>query len=290
MIDIIIETIIDSLKLLPFLFITYLIMEYIEHKTGEKTNKIVKNSGKLGPLVGSVFGAVPQCGFSVASANLYAARVISLGTIISVFLSTSDEMLPVLISSGVASITIFKIILIKILIGFTAGTVIDLVIRLKSKNKKQENDSIGSEHIHDMCEHNHCNCEDGILKSSIKHTINIFMFILIIAFVLNCFVTYIGEESLSKLFMNGSFVAPFIASLLGLIPNCASSVLLTKLYLSGTLTLGATMAGLLVSSGLGIAVLFKVNKNIKENISIVGIIYLIGVLSGILIDVFNIVV
>lgn len=289
MINIIIETIVDSLKLLPFLFITYLVMEYIEHKAGERTNNIVKKSGKLGPVVGSVLGAFPQCGFSVASANLYAARVISLGTIIAVFLSTSDEMIPVLISSGVSATKIFKILLIKIIIAFIAGTLIDLFIRIKNKGKK-ENINIGSEHIHDMCEHNHCNCEEGIFKSSIKHTINIFGFILLISFVINCLLAYVGEDSLSNIFMSGSIVTPFIAGILGLIPNCASSVLLTQLYLSNALTFGATMAGLLVSSGLGIAVLFKVNKNIKENLWIVVGIYSIGVLAGILLDIFKVVV
>ncbi len=286
MIDIIKETLIDSLKLLPFLFLTYLVMEYIEHKTGEKTKDAIKKAGKFGPLVGSVLGAAPQCGFSVASANLYAARVISLGTLISVFLSTSDEMLPILISSGAPISTILKILGIKIVIGFISGTVIDLLLRLKNKNTPAE-----TEHIHDMCEHEHCHCEEeGVLKSSIKHTLNIFAYIIAISFILNSFTEYIGEETLSKIFLSDSYFAPALAGLLGLIPNCASSVILTKLYLAGTLSFGAVISGLLVSAGLGLAVLFKVNKSLKENIWITAILLSIGVFFGILIDMLKIVI
>lgn len=287
MLEIIIETMVDSLKLLPFLFITYLIMEYIEHKTGDKANNTIKKAGKFGPIIGSLMGAFPQCGFSVASANLYAVRVISLGTIISVFLSTSDEMLPILISSGAPISTILKIIGIKIIIGFILGTIIDLFIRIK--NKKTQND-ITTDYIHEVCNKANCHCkEDGILKSSIKHTLNIFIYIVVISFTLNLLIMYIGEENLSNLFAKGKFIAPFVAGLLGLIPNCSSSVILTQLYLSNTLSFGATMSGLLISSGLGIAVLFKVNKNIKENLIIISILYGTGVLCGVIIDILNIV-
>ena len=175
MIEILEETILDGVKLLPFLFITYLIMEYIEHKLGEKSNETIKKSGKWGPIIGSILGAFPQCGFSVSATNLYAGRVITLGTLIAVYLSTSDEMLPIFISEAVPVTTILGILGIKLIVGIIAGFIIDLIIRIKSKNKKQE-----EEHIVEFCEKEHCHCEHGIIKSSIKHTISIFIFILLI--------------------------------------------------------------------------------------------------------------
>ena len=164
MIEIIQETLIDSIKLLPFLFITYLIMEYIEHKMGEKSKKAIQKSGKWGPLFGSLLGIFPQCGFSVSATNLYAGRVITLGTLIAVYLSTSDEMLPIFISEGVSPIIIFKILGIKLIIGMIAGFIIDFVIHLFRKNKKEDIEKIEIEHV---CEEEHCHChENGILKSS----------------------------------------------------------------------------------------------------------------------------
>jgi hypothetical protein len=282
MLEIIIETLVDSIKLLPFLFFAYIIMEYIEHKISNKNREIIKKSGKIGPLIGSIVGVVPQCGFSVAASNLYAARIISLGTLISIYLSTSDEMLPILISQKVDFKIILSILSIKVFIGILCGFFIDYLIR----NKKNKNDNI----IHDICENEHCNCEKSILKSSIKHTLHIFLFIVIISFVLNIVMYYLGEDILSKLFMKDSLFGPMISSLIALIPNCASSVVITQLYLTGAITFGSVIAGLLSASGVGIAILFKVNKNIKENMIILFSIYFIGVISGIIIDLFKIVI
>ena len=173
---IIIHTLKDTIKILPFLFITYLLMEYLEHKTSEKSKNVIKKSGKFGPIFGGLLGAIPQCGFSVSATNLYAGRVITLGTLISIYLSTSDEMLPILISNGTNIGLVLKIVAIKVVIGMLAGFLIDLIFR-----KKEEHE----EHIHDLCEHGHCHCEESILKSSIKHTLQIFAFILIISLVLN---------------------------------------------------------------------------------------------------------
>ena len=177
--EVLLDTGIDALKLLPFLFITYLIMEYIEHKTGDKTKNIIKKSGKWGPVFGAILGIFPQCGFSAAAANLYAGRVITLGTLIAIFLSTSDEMLPILISEAAPIDIILKILATKLVIGIIAGVVIDFVGQaFKKKKEKQENEE-AVEEIGHMCEHEHCHCEkEGILKSSIKHTLNIFIFII----------------------------------------------------------------------------------------------------------------
>ena len=290
LIHIVKHTIVDGIKLLPFLFVTYLIMEYIEHKTGEKSKSIIKKSGKFGPLLGGVLGVFPQCGFSAVAANLYAGRIITLGTLIAIFLSTSDEMLPVLISENAPIQTILLVLAIKLVIGVVAGFGIDFVIQLynkKIKNKKEHNEVKEEleEEIGHMCEHEHCHCEsEGIFKSAIKHTLSIFLFIVIITFILNVVIELIGEENLSNLVLNMPIVGPMIAGILGIIPNCAGSVILTQLYIEQVISMGSMIAGLLVGSGVGILVLFRVNKNIKENLKILSVLYVIGVVSGIIID------
>lgn len=283
--EVLLDTGIDALKLLPFLFITYLIMEYIEHKTGDKTKNIIKKSGKWGPVFGAILGIFTQCGFSAAAANLYAGRVITLGTLIAIFLSTSDEMLPILISEAAPIDIILKILATKLVIGIIAGVVIDFVGQaFKKKKEKQENEE-AVEEIGHMCEHEHCHCEkEGIFKSSIKHTLNIFVFIIIISLVMNVAIYFIGEEKISNLILNMPVVGPLIAGIVGLIPNCASSVILTQLYLQNVISVGSMIGGLLVGSGIGILILFRVNENIKENMKITGMLYLIGVVSGIIID------
>ena len=282
MLEILKDTAIDSLKLLPFLFITYIIMELIEHRAGDKTEKLIKKSGRFGPVLGAILGVVPQCGFSTVAANLYAGRIITRGTIIAIFLSTSDEMLPILISEGADITLILKILAIKIIIGMLIGLAIDLIPK---RDRKQTKNEENHEEIHKICEHEHCNCEEeGILKSAIKHTLQIFIYIFLISLVINTIITMIGEEKISNLVVNVPFVGSFITSAIGIIPNCASSVILTELYLDKIITIGAMIAGLLVNSGVGLLVLFKVNKNYKENFTILGILYIIGVISGIILD------
>lgn len=281
--EVVLDGVIDSLKLLPFLFITYLLMEYIEHKTGEKTKNVIKKSGRFGPFFGSILGIVPQCGFSAAASNLYAGRVITLGTLIAIFLSTSDEMIPVLISEAVPAKTILLILAIKLIIGMIVGFIIDLILEiLKRKNKNDE--ILETEEIEHICEHEHCHCEEGILKSSIRHTLNIFFFILIITICVNALIFFIGEENLSNLILNKPVIGPIIAGIMGLIPNCAGSVMLTQLYIENVISFGSMIGGLLVGSGIGILVLFRVNKNIKENLKILGILYIVGTIFGIIID------
>ena len=274
--DAILDAVLDTLKLLPFLFLTYLLMEYIEHKTSEKSKETIKKSGKFGPIIGSLLGAIPQCGFSVSATNLYAGRVITIGTLVAIYLSTSDEMLPILISCGTNLGLIFQIVFIKILIGMIAGICIDLLYRMSKKNKE--------ENIHSLCEHDHCHCEESILKSALKHTLQIFIFILIASIVLNIVLTLIGEDTLADFISKNKILAPIVACLIGLIPNCASSVVLTELFTGSIIGVGTLIGGLLVNSGLGLMVLFKVNKDLKENLKIVSWLYLIGVVSGIIIE------
>ena len=284
MLEVIEETLLDSIKLIPFLFIAYLIMEYIEHKTSQKSRETIKKSGKFGPLIGSFLGIFPQCGFSVVATNFYAGRVITLGTLISVYLTTSDEMIPIMISEAVPLWTILKILFVKLVIGIVAGFVIDFVLRLINKNKKIE-----EENIVDLCEHDHCHCEKGILKSSIHHTLSIFVFILIVTFIINTAIYFIGEENISNILLNKPIFGPIVSSLIGLIPNCASSVVITQLYLDHIIGAGAMMSGLLVNAGVGLLVLFRLNRDRKQNLKIVGTLYTLGVFWGIIIELAGIV-
>ena len=318
MLDVILDTLIDSIKLVPFLFLTYLAMEYLEHKAGEKTTRMVRKAGKLGPLIGGVAGVLPQCGFSAAASNLYAGRVITLGTLIAIYLSTSDEMLPLLISSEQVTVGfILEILAAKAVIGAVAGFLIDLLIREQKVHHDhpehghkhghsaqgmhgqdseandhgheghhhEEEDHAEQEHIHEICEHENCHCEeDGIFLSAVKHTLQITFFIIVIGFVLNVVLHFVGEDALANLILNRPVLGPVLAGLVGLIPNCAASVTVTQLYISGVISLGAMMSGLLVGAGVGLLVLFRVNPDKKENLKIVGILYVIGVLTGIVIN------
>lgn len=277
-IDIILDSLTDSVKLLPFLFVTYLAMEYLEHKAGDKMQAAIRKSGKGGPVIGSILGVFPQCGFSAAASNLYAGRIITLGTLVAIYLSTSDEMLPIMISENVGIIMIAKILVFKVIVGMLAGFVIDFVFRKQEKNMQIEH----------LCEQHHCHCEKGIWKSALHHTVEIFFYILIISLVLNLVIELIGEEVLGNLILNRPVIGELIAGLVGLIPNCAASVIITQLYLKGVLNAGAMIAGLLAGSGVGILVLLRVNDDRKENLRIIGLVYVIGVAVGIVTELLGI--
>ncbi len=276
--DIIQDTLMDTIKLLPFLLLTFIIIEYIEHKINNK--KLITKSKKFGPFFGSVLGVIPQCGISASATNLYATRIISLGTLISVYLSTSDEMLPLLLANKTNTNIILKILGIKFLIGMISGFIIDLILRKKEQPK-----------IKDLCEHDHCNCnhDHSIIKSAIKHTLKITLFIMIFSFIINIIFENFGESFLESLFMKNTIFSYFLSSLVGLIPNCGASILITELYINNTITLGAAISGLLTGAGIGLLILFKTNKNLKENLTIISIIYLIGIVSGIIIDMVGII-
>lgn len=274
MLHIIEHSVTDSLKIVPFLFLTYLIMELLEHKAGDKSRKVIGRAGKWGPLLGGVLGAVPQCGFSTAASNLYAGRLISMGTLLAVYLSTSDEMLPIMISAKAEPALIVKILLMKAGIGILAGFAVDLIFR------RQENGE--HHHIHEMCEQENCHCEKGILRSAVRHTLKITLFILLITLVLNVVIHFVGEDALADILRGRTVIGPVLAGLVGLIPNCASSVVITQLYLEGAMSFGTMMAGLLVGAGVGVLVLCRVNHDRKENLKIIGLLYLIGVAVGIL--------
>ena len=277
------HTLIDTIKLIPFLLIAFLVLEFIEHKMSSKSKKILVNNQKYGPIIGSILGAFPQCGFSVMATNLFNGRVITIGTLVAIYLSTSDEMLPILISNGTNLSIIISIILMKIVVGLLSGFVIDFIFKKKYKVSEV------NEEIHEMCHDDNCHCEDGIIKSALKHTISIIFFILIANLLINLVIHYIGEDKISKFMLQNNYFSYFLSSLIGLIPNCASSVIITELYLNEMISLGNMLSGVLTGSGLGILVLFRTNKNLKENLLILALIYFIGVFSGLLTDLLGVV-
>lgn len=277
--EVIADSCADSIRLLPFLFFTYLVMEYLEHRAGERMQDVIRKSGKAGPAIGGLLGVFPQCGFSAAASNLYAGRIISLGTLMAVFLSTSDEMLPIMISENVGLPIMGKILAVKVFFAVFAGFGIDLVYRRKDKDMQIEH----------LCERHHCHCERGIWKSALHHTLEVFIYILLISFVLNLVIALIGEETLGALILHQPVAGVLIAALVGMIPNCAASVIVTKLYLGGVLGAGALIAGLLSGTGVGYLVLLKVNDDRGENLRILFLLYGIGVMAGVIVEFMNMV-
>lgn len=274
MLDAILDGVIDTVKIVPFLFISFFIIEILEHKFN--SNKKLEKAGKFGPLFGSLLGIVPQCGIASIATNLYVTGIISVGTLISVFLSTSDEMIPILLSENVSLKFIFIVLAIKFLVGVASGFVIDLFYQ-----KKNTED-------YSLCEEEHCHCEEHIFISALKHTVNISLFILVVNILLNLIFSYGLEDLLSNLLLSDSIFSPFITSLIGLIPNCASSIIITKLYLVSSISFGSLIAGLLANSGIALIILAKTNKNKKENLVIILLTYLIGVLVGIILNIFKV--
>lgn len=299
----------DTLYLIPFLFVTYLAMEWLEHKAGDKAEDAVRRAGAAGPVVGALVGIVPQCGFSAAAATLWAGRVITLGTLFAVFLSTSDEMLPIFLAEQVAPATILKIMGVKLMIGMVMGFVVDAVIRLARRDREKLR-------IHELCERDRCHCngdcetceqqpelaydfehdeehghhhEGGsILRSALKHTVQVTVFIFIITLVLDGALELVGEDALAAFLGSNPVLSVLGSALVGLIPNCAASVVIAQLYVEGALGAGAMMAGLLVSAGVGLLVLFRTNRGLRQNLIVLAGLWATGVFWGLIISAFGI--
>ena len=279
---VVVHTLEDTVKLIPFLFLTYLGMEYLENRAGHKTVAVLSRTGKKGPIIGGLLGVVPQCGFSAAAANLYAGGVITMGTMIAVFLSTSDEMLPILISGRADIKEIVFIVGAKVLIGILSGFLIDYTIRRMNHGKQK------GLHIREICQREQCHCEEGgIFKPALVHCAQISVFLFLILFVINLLAEWIGMEQLVKVVASYPIFSIFLVGLIGLVPNCAVSVAITTFYLEGVLSLGSMFAGLLACSGVGMVILFRMNGNLKKNVMIVSVVYVISVLSGILIEIIS---
>ena len=277
------DALVDTFKLIPFLFITYLLMEYLEHHTGDKSVRLLARMGNKGPVFGGLFGIVPQCGFSASAASLYSGGVITVGTMLAVFLSTSDEMLPIFISEKVAVNKILAILGTKAVLGIISGLAVDAVIRRTKYAHKAD------KHIHDLCVESHKDYDDhdegSVFKAALIHTVQIIIFIFIITLVLTLVVDGIGQKRIASFLNAIPFLGVFLSALIGLIPNCGASVALTQLYLAGMLSAGQMIAGLLVGAGVGLLVLYRTNHHHpKENVVITLILYGIGVFWGLIME------
>lgn len=339
----------DTLALVPFLFVTYIALEALEHAAGTRANAVVCRAGAAGPVVGALLGVVPQCGFSAMAATLYAGRVVTLGTLVAVFLSTSDEMLPMLVAERVDSGLLFRVLGLKVLVALITGVLADLAIRALRKNARVhaflrrtvlsvrrngvEADVVDqmaeggetAEHICRLCEQDHCGCghdhahthggEHGhdrghehadehvagcdhdhghdhshaggrfgivgsIVMSAVSHTVQVSLFIFLVTFALVLVLETVGEEALAAFLSGNQLLAVFASALVGLVPNCSASVVITQLYLEGVLGFAPLMAGLLTSAGVGYLVLFRTNRHPRENAVIVVGLFLVACVWG----------
>lgn len=283
------HSVLDTLALVPLLFVTYLAMEAIEHSASAHVRAAVERSGKAGPVVGALLGALPQCGFSAMAATLYAGRVVTVGTLVAVVLSTSDEMVPVFLAHQEPLGRLAAIMGVKIAIGLVVGLVVDALLRLWHRAGD------GHLHIHELCEREHCHCDDdhdghehghgrwAIVRSALVHTVQVTLFILAVTFVFGLVIEYVGQDALGELLANHPVRATFVAALVGLIPNCGASVAITELYLDGVLSAGPMLAGLLASGGVGLLVLWRTNADARQNAAITAFVYVVAVVAGLLV-------
>ena len=278
--DVLLDALLDSLKMLPFLFVAYLVIEYVEHRHSAGIETALAGGGRFGFVPGAVLGLLPQCGFSAMAANLYASKVVTLGTLMAVFIATSDEAVPLLIANPEHWNSLVGILSIKVVIAMIAGFVIDFAAK-NALPQSMRGGYMGTSEAVDCHEHVEA---DGIFVAALKHTLHIFVYILLFNLALGTIVAVVGENTLGNLVAAAGFWQPALAGLVGLIPNCVSSILLTQLFAAGQLSFGGVVAGLCTGAGVGLAVLFHANKNWKQNIFIVGLLYGIGVLAGTVCD------
>lgn len=277
--DILPEAFFDTLKTLPFLFGVYFLIEYIEHHASGKLGQTLQKLGPWGAVGGGFLGVIPQCGFSVAASNLYSGRIITAGTLVAVFISTSDEAIPIMLSTPEFLGDMWKLLLVKLIIGIIAGLMLDLILKRFFNKVHHEKP------FKELC--SHCGCEHhSILYSSLKHTLGTIIFIFAVNLILGSLLEFAGEERVSKILISNSIFQPFIAALIGFIPNCGASVVLTELYSNHVISFGSLVAGLSTGAGVGLPVLFKSNKHIKENLLIMLYMYITAVATGCLIQLF----
>lgn len=298
-VDALLEGLKDTLEIVPFLFVTYLAMEALEHVAAQKTQEWVTRAGHAGPILGALLGAIPQCGFSAMGATLFSARVVSMGTLFAVILSTSDEMLPVFLAGGAAPAQIAALVGAKVAVGMVFGLAVDAMMHLTAR------DGDGHAHIHELCEYDHCHCDDtpashsapadknprfhtwlSIGRSALRHTVQVTLFVLVITLVLEVAVDLVGESAVANIAGSHPLQATLVCALVGLIPNCGASVALSELYMAGTIGFGPAFAGLLVSGGVGLLVLFRTNHHPKQNLAITAALWCIGVVCGLVATLF----
>ncbi|WP_455138169.1 putative manganese transporter [Thermophilibacter sp.] len=274
----------DTLVLVPFLFVTYLIMEAIEHSAGNRAQEAVARAGAAGPVVGALLGALPQCGFSAMAATLYAGGVVTAGTLVAVVLSTSDEMVPVFIAHGAPVGSMLAIMATKVAVGLVAGLALDALLR----SRRAAGDG---PHISELCERAHCHCDDdhdhghghgigGIVRSALVHTAQVTAFIFVVTLVFGLVIEGVGQDALGALLADHPVRATFVSALVGLVPNCAASVAISELYLDGILTAGPMLAGLLASGGMGLLVLWRTNASWRQSLLVTALVYAVAVVVG----------
>lgn len=312
---VLLDTLLEFLPVILILFLSYLLMEWLEHRMSARAERAIARAGLWAPAVGGLLGCIPQCGFSAAAAGLYAGRVLSVGTLFAVFLSTSDEMLPIMLSAALrgdfAVTGILRVLGGKMAIGILVGMLIDLALRLLHKvrpapastqsdaaheHEHEHDDEHHHDHehghdhvhghdgIHALCERTGCHCEEGILRSALRHTVKIGIFLLLFSLALNLLFYFIGEETLQAFLSGRGALTCLLTALIGLIPNCAASVAVTELYLAGAISLGALYAGLLTGAGVGLLVLCRLNRPARSTALIILGLFAVGALAGVLID------
>lgn len=291
LLDILMDTVMDSVKMLPFLLAAFLLMEWLEKYSGDYMNRMLVKVGHAGPIVGALLGCIPQCGFSVVAANLYAGGILTPGTLLAVFLATSDEAVLILLGNPGKGQDILMLLVMKVLIGTAAGYLIDFLIP-KRHNHQADMERICADcgchdHGHDH-DHDHGHGHGGILRAAVHHTIQIFVYIFIFTGLLSLAIELLGVEKLSALLLGDSIFQPLIAAVIGMIPNCAASVMLTELYLNEAISFASVVAGLCTGAGIGLVVLFRMNENVKENLKIVGLLYAVAAVSGVLLEILDV--
>lgn len=356
LIDILLDAGKDTLSLVPFLLVTYLALETLEHVAGDRVNGAIKRAGAAGPVVGSLLGMVPQCGFSAMAATLYAGRVVTLGTLVAVFLSTSDEMLPLLLAEQVPVQTMAMLLASKALIALATGFIVDAAIRGLRRNARAHaairrtvlgtaanpahvncahddhtggdiidevaEAGVSADHIHELCERDHCGCDEdedehghdhshdhghadkheyhhdhshshegapilSIIRSAISHTVQVSVFIFLVTLILAAVLETFGESAIEQFLRGNETLAVLGSALVGLIPNCSASVVITQLYLEGALQLAPMLAGTLISAGVGYLVLFRTNRSARENVLFLIMMYVIGAGWGLILSAFG---
>ena len=275
MIDLLVDILVDNLLLLPFLFPTYLVLEAIEARAGGALERTLGRARRWGPLAGALSGAVPQCGFSAAAASLFAGGVITVGTLVAVFLSTSDELIPVLVSKAMPLGLLVKIVSLKVAFGLAAGLAVDAFLRARGVR-------VPAPHVEELCAHSRCGCTEhkGIVVPALIHTAEIFLFILVVSGLLELALHFAGEDVLKSFILNKPVLGELLAGVAGMVPNCAVSVAFAQLYAEGGMSAGALMAGSLTGSGLGLLVLFRTHRRLKDNLLILATVYVFGVVFG----------
>lgn len=286
--DLVGDAIVDTLQVIPFLFLTYLLLEFMEHKMSAKALEKFEKAGALGPIAGSLLGAFPQCGFSSAASTLYAGRVITIGTLFAVYLSTSDEMIPIFLAGGIPIQEMLGLILAKILIGLIMGFAIDGFMNIVQRDKKKGKKNY---EIHDLCERDHCSCDNHeksnskILRPAIFHTLQVTLFVFFILIVLNVIILVCGGfDTMANFVSTNKYLSVLATSIIGLIPNCAASVAISQLFVEGIIGPGAVLAGLLSASGVGLVVLFRNNRPMKQNVYIVIALFAISIVIGLVVS------